>query len=283
MPLISDKGMIHMHQPYNPGWKNHPNFSWNQGGGYRGDATSATQPSGSQYARPNAFPYQQQPAFVTPQSTPTYANPSMPPPGFGSEQKLNTMEKNVNSFMQSTNQLLQSNQQAIQQLTLQMSKMSSQMGERERGTFPSQPEINPRDARANPSSHAQINVIHTLRSGKKVDNQVVMPDQTNSSLPIANPSSSGSDQSEEKETEQITEPSYEPPTPFPNQLKSKKHTTQMEKILEIFKQVNVNVPLLNAIEQVPSHAKFLKDLCTKKRAHQTPKKVFLAANISRII
>jgi len=39
--------------------------------------------------------------------------------------------------------------------------MSSQMGERERGTFPSQPEINPRDTRANSSSHAQINAIHT--------------------------------------------------------------------------------------------------------------------------
>ena len=56
----------------------------------------------------------------------------------------------------------------------------------------------------------------------------------------------------------------------------------MEKILEIFKQVKLNVPLLDAIEQVPFYAKFLKDLCTKKRAHQTPK-VFLAANIRGII
>ena len=57
----------------------------------------------------------------------------------------------------------------------------------------------------------------------------------------------------------------------------------MEKILDIFKQVKVNVPLLEAIEQVPSYAKFLKDLYSKKRAHQTPKKVFLIANISEII
>jgi len=57
----------------------------------------------------------------------------------------------------------------------------------------------------------------------------------------------------------------------------------MEKILEIFKQVKVNIPLLDAIAQVPSYAKFLKDLCIKKRAYQTPKKVFLAANISGII
>ena len=62
-----------------------------------------------------------------------------------------------------------------------------------------------------------------------------MPDQTISCFPKVNPSSSGSDKSEEKETEEITKPPYESPVPFLNRLKSKKNTTQMEKILEIFK------------------------------------------------
>jgi len=53
--------------------------------------------------------------------------------------------------------------------------------------------------------------------------------------------------------------------------------------MDIFKQIKVNVPLLEAIKQIPSYAKFLKDLCTKKRARQTPKKVFLAANLRKII
>ena len=47
--------------------------------------------------------------------------------------------------------------------------------------------------------------------------------------------------------------------------------------------MKVNVPLLDTIEQVSSYANFLKDLCTKKRAHQAPKKVFLSVNISEII
>ena len=55
-----------------------------------------------------------------------------------------------------------------------------------------------------------------------------MPDQTNSSLPRANPSSSGTDQSEDKETEQIIEPPYEPPALFPNRLKPKKHSADGE-------------------------------------------------------
>ena len=94
---------------------------------------------------------------------------------------------------------------------------------------------------------------------------------------------SGSDELKEKENEQVTKLLYEPPVSFPNRLKPKKHSAQVEKALQIIKQVKVNILLLNVIEQVPSYAKFFKDLCTKKRAIQVPKKVFLAANISEIL
>ena len=57
----------------------------------------------------------------------------------------------------------------------------------------------------------------------------------------------------------------------------------MEKILEMFNQVKLNVLLLNAIQQVPAYAKFLKDMCTKKRKTIVPKKVFLATNISELL
>ena len=38
--------------------------------------------------------------------------------------------------------------------------------------------------------------------------------------------------------------------------------------MEVFKQVKINLPLLDAVQQIPSYAKFLKDLCThKSKAH----------------
>ena len=40
---------------------------------------------------------------------------------------------------------------------------------------------------------------------------------------------------------------------------------KIKKFLETFRKVQVNIPLLDAIRQVPKYAKFLKDLCTKKR------------------
>jgi len=57
----------------------------------------------------------------------------------------------------------------------------------------------------------------------------------------------------------------------------------MDKIIEIFNQVEINVSLLDAIQQVPSYIKFLKDMCTKKRKTNVLKKVFFATNISELL
>ena len=57
----------------------------------------------------------------------------------------------------------------------------------------------------------------------------------------------------------------------------------MEKILKMFNQVKLNVSLLDAIQQVSAYAKFLKNMCAKKRKTNVPKKVFLATNISEIL
>ena len=51
----------------------------------------------------------------------------------------------------------------------------------------------------------------------------------------------------------------------------------------MFNQVKLNVPILNAIQQVPAYVKFLKDMCMKKRKKSMPKKVFLTTNISEIL
>ena len=57
----------------------------------------------------------------------------------------------------------------------------------------------------------------------------------------------------------------------------------MEKLLEMFNQVKLNVPLLDSNQQVLAYAKILKDMCRKKRKTNVPKKVFLATNINEIL
>ena len=47
-----------------------------------------------------------------------------------------------------------------------------------------------------------------------------------------------------------------------NPLPTDKKRVKMNEMLELFKQVHINLLLLDAIKQVPTYAMFLKDLCT---------------------
>ena len=53
--------------------------------------------------------------------------------------------------------------------------------------------------------------------------------------------------------------------PFLQRLLASKKGTNDQEILQIFKQVKINIPLLDAIKQIPSYAKFLKNSCTVKK------------------
>ncbi|KAL4285331.1 hypothetical protein GQ457_16G020050 [Hibiscus cannabinus] len=54
------------------------------------------------------------------------------------------------------------------------------------------------------------------------------------------------------------------PPPFPQRLRNQKHEYQFKKFLDILKQVHINLPLVEAIEQMSNYAKFLKDMVSKR-------------------
>ena len=62
------------------------------------------------------------------------------------------------------------------------------------------------------------------------------------------------------------------PAFFPQRLQPTQKLNQNPEIFELFKQVKINIPLLDAIKQVPSYAKFLKVMCTVKRKLNVKKK-----------
>ncbi|XP_024963155.1 uncharacterized protein LOC112503329, partial [Cynara cardunculus var. scolymus] len=53
--------------------------------------------------------------------------------------------------------------------------------------------------------------------------------------------------------------------PFPGRMKAKNVDVQFKKFLDIFKQLHINIPLVEALEEMPSYVKFLKDILNKKR------------------
>ena len=76
---------------------------------------------------------------------------------------------------------------------------------------------------------------------------------------------------------------YKLSPPFPQSLKTKKKAINQAEILEVLRQVKVSIPLLDMIKQVPTYAKFLKDLCTVKKRLNIDKKAFLTEQVNAII
>ena len=119
-----------------------------------------------------------------------------------------------------------------------------------------------------------MKAIITLRSGKEVDQPMPKPvDETRKEVEI------------EPEHIFLKEDSMKHciPPPFPQALRGKKKASQQAGILEVLRQVKVNIPLLDIIKQVPSYTKFLKDLCTIKKGLGIEKKAFLTEQVSAII
>ena len=141
----------------------------------------------------------------------------------------------------------------------------------EKGKFPSQTQQNLKGVHEIAYSSEttpkmdEVKAVITLRSGKKVEQPLPKP------LDEAK-------EGQDEEPEQIVIKEYmmkkSMPPPFPQALRGKKRGNNQIEILEVLRQVKVNIPLLDMIEQVPTNAKFLKDLCTVKRGLNVDKKAF---------
>ncbi|CAL8988278.1 unnamed protein product, partial [Prunus brigantina] len=81
----------------------------------------------------------------------------------------------------------------------------------------------------------------------------------------------------------ISTNAFRPIAPFPSRLSKSKKDQGFDEIMETFKKVQINIPLLNAIAQIPKYAKFLKDLCTNKRRFKEHEQVALSEEVSAVL
>ena len=245
---------------YNPNWRNHPNLAW----------------------RPNP------PAYVPPGAKPQFGSPSQsqqPQSSSPVEQAILNLSKVVGNFVdekKGTNVQLAQRIDTVENtlnkkfddLQYSITNINKLLEGQERGRFPSQTLPNPKGIHEVGSGMDEVKSIITLRSGKEVDQPLPKPVEE-------------SRQGEEMQSEHILleedTMKYRIPPPFPQALRGKKKETQQAGILEVLRQVKVNIPLLDLINQVPAYAKFLKDLCKIKRGLGIEKKAFLTEHVSALI
>ncbi|KAM1132450.1 hypothetical protein ACFX19_047542 [Malus domestica] len=143
--------------------------------------------------------------------------------------------------------------------------MAEFMGQfsREQGKLPSSMNVNPKGG-------FEYAKAITLRSGKEVGSDL-------------NPSKSNQMEDEKMQFEE--EEQGMPTARIEKSLlftQSKKDENEKD-ILETFRKVQVSIPLLEAIKQVPKYAKFLKELCTTKRRMSNKEVVKVSEHVSAVL
>ncbi|XP_035845295.1 uncharacterized protein LOC118491547 [Helianthus annuus] len=246
---------------YNPGWKNHPNFSW--------------KPDASNLHPPRFAPRPKTPTHGAygpprPQQMPPSSDPSVHDMLSQILAGQNTQKaENEKRFREYDGRFtrheseLRSQKASMQAIENQVGQIAKMLSERQQRGLPSNTEPNP---------NATAKAI-TLRSGK-----------TAQPIPPAVPAKPDDDDEVDEEIEAESpgevqqrrvpastarpkEPvrEYVPPIPYPGRLNKQKMEEHYGKFLELFKQLHINLPFVEALAQMPKYAKFLKDILSNKK------------------
>ncbi|XP_057247183.1 uncharacterized protein LOC130589705 [Beta vulgaris subsp. vulgaris] len=138
---------------------------------------------------------------------------------------------------------------------LQLGQLANAINSRSQGALPSITEVNPKQ---------HCNAV-TLRNGKELSNIK----STMKENEVANESEKEKENYETEKHPELTPlppvTPYVPPIPFPQRLKQTKLDNEFQKFLNMFKQLHINIPFIDALMQIPSYSKFLKEIMSKKK------------------
>ena len=238
---------------YNPGWRQHPNFSWNSQGQNAGSSSTPNRPQ-----HPPGFPPQAR-------TQPVEQSSSM-------ESLLKEYMAKNDAIIQNQASMIQSQAASLRSLENQLGQLANALNTRPQGSLPSDTE-NPRR-----EGKEQCKAI-SLRSGKELEQPEVKPRQQREHSSIQETKEKEEEVEELKKQNNATDrnaaaslqqscteqQNSRPPPPFPQRLHKQQQDKQFKRFLDVLKQLHINVPLVEALEQMPSYAKFMKDILSKKR------------------
>ncbi|KAB2595254.1 hypothetical protein D8674_017561 [Pyrus ussuriensis x Pyrus communis] len=230
---------------YNPSWRDHPNLSWKNNNQFQN--------------------FQPKPTL---------------------EDTVKLLAQNTLQFQQTTNSTLQQHSAALTKMETQLGQIADALSQREVGKFPSQPVILQRN-------QEQAKAITTLKSGKVINNRVGN-EVTNESDHVNAGVTQGENEKPNEEPSHATpsfeapnlhkaEKPYTPPIPFPGRLAKSKQDKSFKEIFDILSKVNVNLPLLDVIRNMPAYGKFFKELNNYKRKYGPHEKVVVSENVSAVL
>ncbi|XP_058756189.1 uncharacterized protein LOC131629421 [Vicia villosa] len=212
-----------------------------------------------QYRPPQQQPYQQ------PYQQPQQQFQQQGPRKADWEIAIEKMAAQSSQFQEETRSNFRNTGASIKNLEIQMSQIAQQLAS------PQQPGALPSATVTNPKDHNNVSAIVT-RSGKAKE---VVEESAEEGEPLLEVDVEIKENEVEAEDLGVLEPTTTGKTseqkpaiklPFPTRNKKKgQHEKNFEIFFEMFKKLELNIPFLEALEQMPTYAKFMKDIISKKR------------------
>ncbi|KAM2220061.1 hypothetical protein ACFX1S_019308 [Malus domestica] len=264
---------------YNPGWRDHPNFKWRE----------------PQQAQPQGGFRQQPPGFYNKPYAPPQVQPQSAPNNLGNALDNDTLVKLLTTLTNG-----QENQnKRVDQLEKQMRQIADVVGQiRDQGRLPSSTIPNPKGGFESAKaillrSGKEIGASSSSKTGHKEDEKLqfeeeeACPPTTKVDTPMPQapmaPNLSNSSNKGKIVLNSIPTNVFPLNVPFPSRFLQSKNEEEEKDVLETFRKVHVNIPLLDAIKQIPKYAKCLKKLCTTKKRVREKEVVHVSENVSAIL
>ncbi|XP_022858222.1 uncharacterized protein LOC111379117 [Olea europaea var. sylvestris] len=150
------------------------------------------------------------------------------------------------------------------------------------GNLSSNTKINPKEqAKATTTrSGVQLPEIHVKRPSVNGETSPLAEEETveQNEQPKESTPKRSSDNPRDKATATVNP--HEPPIPFSQRLRKYKMEQQYKKFLKVFKKLHINIPLADALSQMPSYANFLKDILSNKRKLEDHETIILTEECS---
>ncbi|KAM1271228.1 hypothetical protein ACFX15_031703 [Malus domestica] len=271
---------------YNPGWRDHPNFKWRE-------AQQPQQQGGFRQQPPGFFTKPYAPPHVPQQSAPNASGTSL------DNDTLLKLLTNLSQGQENQAKAMQNQDKRVDQLEKQIGQIADFVSKfRDLGQLPSSTIQNPKGGFETAKaitlrSGKEVGAGSSSKTGHKEDEKLQIEEEESNQptarvetplppVPMAQPQSNlfnkGKNVSNSVYTNVIP-----PNVPFPSRFLQSKNEEEEKDVLETFRKVQVNIPLLDAIKQIPKYAKFLKKLCTTKKRFREKEVVHVSENVSAIL
>nr|KYP42092.1 hypothetical protein KK1_036515 [Cajanus cajan] len=191
------------------------------------------------------------------------------------------MEEALTQFMQVyiTNQ--KNTEAFIRNLEVQIGQLAKQLAEQQSNNFLANTQVNPKEycqsitTRRGTMIERGIEVELNKEAGKIENNKKKSEKDERSNGAVREKS--------KKKRKEVNRPPPMKNLPYPHAPSKKDKERQLPRFLDTINRLQINIPFAEALEQMPSYARFMKELLIKKRKLSEDETVELEAGCSAII